>query len=136
MHTRLLWADADPTLSEVCARYFTQRGFDVRTSSSALDCLLQLGDFRPEVVVLDENLLWGGAAGLIERLRDDESLVVSPQLVLLTGGGSAEDLSLQTGLPPAHCLPKPFHLLTVLDRIRATLDVLRDSEAHVACCDD
>ena len=134
MKTRLLWADADSGLTEVFARFFGQFDFDVRTTSTAHDCVLELRDFQPDVAVLDVDLTWGGARGLLEELCGNGS-VVRPRVVIVTGGEPAEVLAVQTGQPLAHCLPKPFRLTTVLDRICASLEESRDLGADAACCD-
>ncbi len=132
MKTRLLWADADSGLTEVFARFFRQFDFDVRTTSTAHDCVLELRDFQPQAVVLDVDLACGGARALLEILCDNGS-IVRPRVVIVTGGEPAEVLAMQTGQPLAHCLPKPFRLTTVLDRICASLEESRDADA--ACCD-
>jgi DNA-binding response OmpR family regulator len=132
--TRLLWADADRGLTEVFARFFEQFDFDVRTTSTAHDCVLELRDFQPEVAVLDVDLAWGGARALLELLCDNGS-VVRPRIVIVTGSEPAEVLAIQTGQPLAHCLPKPFRLTTVLDRICSSLEESRTLDADAACCD-
>jgi DNA-binding response OmpR family regulator len=134
MKTRLFWADADSGLTDVFARFFGQFDFDVRTTSTAHDCVQELRDFQPDVAVLDVDLAWGGARGLLEELCGNGS-TLRPRIVLVTGGEPAEVLAMRTGQPLAHCLPKPFRLATVLDRIRATLDASRDCGADAACCD-
>ena len=127
MKTRLLRADADQVLTELFARYFTRFGFDMRTSFSALDCVSQLRDYQPDVLVLDEDLLWGGANGVLAWLKVDGPLL-RPRVVLAAGGTAAKYLSLQTALPSAHCLQRPFRLTTVLKHICASLDESRELE--------
>jgi DNA-binding response OmpR family regulator len=126
-----LWADADAVLTDVCQRFFSRFDFDVRTAGDGVECQSQLQEFQPEVLILDASLPWDSPRGCLHvdggRLR--------LQLVLATGGEPADVISDQTGLPVAHCLPKPFRLSTILERIRASLDESRELDKDAACCD-
>jgi DNA-binding response OmpR family regulator len=134
MKTRLLWADADSKLTEVTAEYFRRFDFDVRTTCSPLQCVLELRDFRPDVAVLDLDLVWRNVRELLEGLCEDGEIEL-PRVVLVTGDECEEVLAAQTGQPVEHCLTKPFRLVTVLDRICARLDESRAPDEDVACCD-
>jgi DNA-binding response OmpR family regulator len=131
MPTRLLWADADKILTDASQRFFSRFDFDVRTAGDGVECQSQLHEFQPDVLVLDSSLPWDGPNGCLHG----DGAQLSLQLVLATGGEPADIISDQTGLPAAHCVPKPFRLWTVLDRIRASMDESRELDEDAACFD-
>jgi DNA-binding NtrC family response regulator len=120
MKTRLLWADADTSFTEICEEYCTRCGFHAETAAGGIECLQKLHHFRPEVLILDFDLPWGGADGVL-ALLDRVSARRDLRVVLATGSESSARLARRTGLPEGHCLPKPFRLETVLDRIRSAV---------------
>jgi DNA-binding NtrC family response regulator len=119
MKTRLLWADADTSFTGICGEYCTRCGFDAETAAGGIECLQKLRRFRPQILILDSELPWGGADGVLALLDSSVSARRDLRVVLATGSESSLRLAQRTGLPDAHCLPKPFRLATVLDVIRS-----------------
>jgi DNA-binding NarL/FixJ family response regulator len=71
---RFLIADRDPLVREECRRCLAARGFEVYVAADALQCLEQLREHAPSVLVLDPHIAWGGGDGVLEWLQDEAPL--------------------------------------------------------------
>lgn len=60
-------------------------GFSARLTSNGMDCVAVLRAFRPNVLVLDPNILWGGGDGVL-AVRDDEPGLDQNLVMILTAG--------------------------------------------------
>src|SRR6516162_613781 len=95
----ILVAEADAGLAAAYRQFLAHNGFDVTTAVGGLHCLALLRDRIPAVVALDLDLLWGGADGVLEHLREQRSRRRVPA-VILTGQVPEEQL-------PAELLASP-----------------------------
>ncbi|MGE5192768.1 MAG: response regulator [Deltaproteobacteria bacterium] len=120
MNQTVLIADGDAELCDIYQRYFTVHGYDVETSLDGVDCLERLRQLEPAVLVLDQALRWGRADGVLAWLRD-ESLMPRIPVILMTTGGYLQDFSEFLGLPIVDCLPKPFALTVLLEKVRSAV---------------
>lgn len=118
MTPRLLWADKDAEFTFIGQRYLAASGFDVTTTSDAIDCLSQMKHAMPDVLVLDDELSWGGVDGLLAWLHEEVPLDDQPVLIL-SGDEAAETISARTGIPEARCLQKPYQMQSILEAVRA-----------------
>lgn len=66
---RVLLATGDSRLLSAGRDHLTERGCVVATAAGGVECVARLREFAPDVVVLDTDLLWGGADGVLARLR-------------------------------------------------------------------
>jgi DNA-binding NtrC family response regulator len=90
MAARYLIADHDPSLREECRRCLCARGHDVAVAADGLQCLEQLREVSPQVLVLDPDLVWGGGAGVLDCLSAESP--VSPVTVVLMNDGGGRHL--------------------------------------------
>ena len=120
MRPTILIAEGDADLCDFYQRSLTRRGYQVETALDALDCLNKVSALRPAVLVLDLELRWGGADGVLAWLRQESAL--STVAVILMGSANsplhvAEDLA----PPVVRFLPKPLAVAALLDSVRAAL---------------
>ena len=121
---RILIADRDDAFLEQAKRYLLQRGHDVKAASDGLECTEFLCDFVPDVVVLDDGLLWGGSPGVIALMRDDPRLSQTPTILISDEDPRAEfDNALKS--TPVGWLQKPFRLSELLTQIEKDSRSLR-----------
>jgi CheY-like chemotaxis protein len=73
MARTLLVADRDRDFSELLHTFLSDRGFQVNTALSGIDCVDKMRRLKPDAVVLDLDLLWGGADGVIDWMREQSS---------------------------------------------------------------
>jgi CheY-like chemotaxis protein len=111
MEPVILIAVADELLRTHYGLLFAEQGYRVVTASGGLECLNKLCQTVPEVLILDKDLLWGGADGVLSVLRGGGN-TIWPPVVLLTSDRS-DGLHEAQPLPVVHCLWKPvgFHAL-------------------------
>jgi len=113
-------ADGDQDLCDLYRLYFSRSGWRVETSGDGIECLAQLRQSTPQVLILDLQLLWGGADGLLSVMRDNAALAEIP--VILTSTDTLPDAySSLTSPPVVQALGKPFSLTVLLEAARAQL---------------
>jgi CheY-like chemotaxis protein len=114
----LLIADADITLCRFYQEFFTGHGFRVETAATALECLSRLKRLAPAVLVIDLNLNWGGAEGLLTCLQEEIGHRSVPP-VFLTGTDPQEILRVPLAPPVIKYFEKPFLAAELLEPIAA-----------------
>jgi len=82
---RVLLADRNRETVRNLGRLLERYGHDVETACDGLECIAKLDPFLPQILLLDQGLLWGGADGVLEWVRDHPFL--QNTLVLLTVSG-------------------------------------------------
>ena len=120
MKQRLLVADADFATAALCSTYFSDVGYYVDTAGDGLDCLTKLRRTTPDLLVLDQNLLWGGSQGLLACLREEYQEPTIP-VVLLAAFLPVCALSQWLSPPVVRCVQKPFPIAALHDCIDTAL---------------
>jgi DNA-binding response OmpR family regulator len=118
MAPAVLIADADPELCDLYRRFFSHHAWQVRVAEDGIECLAQLRQFSPELLILDVTLLWGGADGLLALMRDDPALARVP-VILTSAEASPERRSGLLSPPVVQALGKPFSLTVLLEIVRS-----------------
>ena len=77
----LIASSAEPLLKSYRS-FLSNHGFAVATADDALDCIANLRDFEPHILVLDDELQWGRTSGVLAFLNEDPSLPSVPVIVL------------------------------------------------------
>ncbi len=81
MKPTLLLALGSAGLTEASARYFRDRRYTVATAADGLECLGKLRHLLPDILVLDQHLLWGGGDGVLALLRREPRLPPVPVIL-------------------------------------------------------
>jgi DNA-binding NarL/FixJ family response regulator len=116
MITQLLVADSDPFVLEGCHRYFSNRGYQVEVAADGLRCLDALRQLPPDVLVLEQELVWGGGDGVLACLREDHSRW--PETVIVTTSAAAGQPLPVVHPPLKAVVRKPCSLATLFEAIR------------------
>ena len=114
--SRVLLIDDDTIFTDVMARGFRRRGFEVLACDSATAALAACEKFRPSHIVLDLNM--PGISGLVAL---PELLEAAPQarLVVLTGYSSIATAVAATKAGALNYLCKPATIEQVLEAFEA-----------------
>lgn len=92
MQQQLLIADADDGLSDLYLKYFGAQGYSVRVVSGGVECVTALRETPPDVLVLDTELKWGGADGVLSIMNEEDGFSTIPVVLLNdTDGKTADD---------------------------------------------
>jgi DNA-binding response OmpR family regulator len=92
----------------------------VETASDGMDCVEKLRCVTPVVLVLDLELRWGGADGVLAWLREEDAKLGVP-VVLTTTAGYAPHMAAFTEPPVVGYLPKPCALTALLESLRSAV---------------
>jgi DNA-binding response OmpR family regulator len=120
MNQTLLIAEGDAELCDAYRRFFARQGYDVETASDGLDCVEKLRRVTPAVLVLDLEVRWGGADGVLAWLREEGAKSRVP-VVLTTTAGYAPHVAVVTEPPVVGYLRKPCALSALLESVRSAV---------------
>ena len=85
MAARILIADPDRFLAERYSRHLGERGASVSTATTGLECIEELREAVPDVLVLDPALPWGGGDGVLTVVHEDPALRPAVVMILAQG---------------------------------------------------
>lgn len=115
-YPRILLVAPDSNLqAKKLAEYLRLKDFSVEVAIDALQALELLPIHKPDTILLDTAILWGGADGLLSRLQDSPELSDVP-VILLKNDDSQNKFEFR-GLVSAS-FRKPFILNNVKAAIR------------------
>lgn len=116
MKMRVMVAGCDDWLRLTARQYLERSGCAVETADDALACLERVLAHPPDVIMLQDGLLWGNSDGLLERLRD-EPVVADVPVLLILDETSAQDISQISRAPVVACLRRPFPMSELLTHL-------------------
>ena len=127
MADRVLVVEDDPTVAEVVVSYLRHAGFEVAAAADGRTALDTIGDWRPDLVVLDLMLpgLDGWAVCGQLRARDERLPVI-----MLTALGEENDRVRGLELGADDYVSKPFSPRELVLRVRSVLRRSRSGPGH------
>ena len=114
---QLVIASAFDMVAERIQRFFSHRGFRVERADGGVECLGAVKRLLPDVLVLDWNLPWGGGAGVLACLRENEATAMVP--VILLADRYPSDFDVHT--PVTRCLKVPVDVGLLHDAVDSVL---------------
>jgi CheY-like chemotaxis protein len=99
---RALIADPDESLLSSYRESLAAAGFEVVTATTGLECLAHLRRWVPDVLVLGDELPWGGGSGILALMAEEPDVAKAPVVVLFSGPPPAPNRSVVRA-----CLAKP-----------------------------
>jgi len=82
MPTRVLIADGDGSLLAAYRDFLSRNGFNVLTAPDGLKCINALRCFKPDALILELDIPWGGGMGVLEVMHEQLDVPLVPVLVL------------------------------------------------------
>lgn len=73
MNRTLLIAEADADLRDSYRALFNQHGYNVDMAFDGLECLAKIRQAAPDLLILDQQIPWGGGDGVLARLRESRA---------------------------------------------------------------
>jgi len=120
---RLLIVEDDEAIRSMVVDVLSEEGYEVRSAIEGGEGLRILGEWRPDLVVLD--LMMGGVDGWEFRRRQCQA--GDPVPVLIVSASRRDELpDVARKLGAAGFLPKPFDLETLLAAIQRVLTSLAE----------
>lgn len=115
MARSLLIAYSERTPTHYFRQFMAELGYELETAAGGLECVSKLRERRPDVLVLEEGLLWGGADGVLAQMRNERQAPAIPVVLVCDGVSHAGgELS---GWPVACRLRKPYLLSDLIGAV-------------------
>ncbi|MDM7916349.1 MAG: response regulator [Candidatus Eisenbacteria bacterium] len=105
---RVLVVDDSVEILEILLEILTEAGYQVETAQNGASALLRVGDFRPDVVVLDLKLPSLSGFDVIRCLREDSAYRDLPVLLMSGVFLDEEMIRAQVGEPDIRLFLKPI----------------------------
>ncbi len=105
---RAVIADDDAVIRRMLGLLLHREGFDVHAAQDGEEAVELVGQLRPEVVFLDAMMPVTDGYDACRRIRADVPLGDQPVIVMITGGGQAEDRARASAAGVDSFLTKPF----------------------------
>ena len=114
---RVVLASGDDRVRAAGRARLAADGWEVATACDGLECVVHLRQAGAEVVVLDANLLWGGADGVLEHIADG-----APPAIPVVFLGNPPHRPAGGGTAVVAILEKPVDADTLALAVAATRD--------------
>lgn len=115
MTPTVLIADPDRNARDGLCQSLTRRGYQVHSAEGGVQCLRLLNELQPDLLVLDLELCWGGADGVLAVMREDPLLRHIPVAVT---SSATQTFRHDWPSPPVVCtLAKPYPVQRLLDHL-------------------
>jgi DNA-binding NtrC family response regulator len=108
----LLVANSDNAMSGLYNHYFSSVGYRVETVSDGRACLDRIREDLPDMLLLDQQLPWGGGEGVLACLREESDLTRIP-VILFADVLPIQELSRLLVPPVIRCLEKRCSVTTL-----------------------
>jgi CheY-like chemotaxis protein len=105
---RVLLASGDDRLRAECSDRLAAHGYVV-TAAGGVECAELLREFTPDAVVLDTDLQWGGADGVLSCLRARGNRPV-PVVLLTPGAAPPAESRMGVEAPVVAVIEKPIEM--------------------------
>lgn len=115
---RVLIADPDESLLAEY-RQNAHDQFNVVTALNGVECINQLRQKKPDVLILEPRLHWGCGEGVLTMMHEVLDLATVPVMLLTSCNDSV--LNLVTRFPISDYHPKPLSAGLLMDRIHVIL---------------
>ncbi len=118
---RILLADMDQTLLDVVQRFLTLKGYEVETVHNTVTCIRLLEEFKPEILILDDAMIWSGCGSVLDWISTVDSRYL--RSVIIMGDTDSGFRLCNSGISVRY-LVKPFGLVELLREVeKSALDV-------------
>ncbi|HSF56442.1 MAG TPA: response regulator, partial [Candidatus Binatia bacterium] len=105
------------SLCELLSLYLIRHGYQVRTADNGESALEKLSSEKIHLVLLDLMLPRLDGFAVLQQLREKPSNPV-PYIIVVSAGASERDRNKVLELGANEYMPKPFHLMRLLERIQ------------------
>ncbi|MCU0712406.1 MAG: hypothetical protein MUC43_10120 [Pirellula sp.] len=81
---RVLYAGTNLNFAQSLKLYLLQHGHDLKVVNNGIGCMFTLKNHSIDLLVVEQDLLWGGADGVLSLMCDDPGLQEIPAVLLTT----------------------------------------------------
>lgn len=124
MQGKVLVIEDVKELADLVSLYLSKEGFEVRSAESAEDGFAIIGDWPPELVILDVNLPGMDGFEFLQKFRRNHD---TPVLIVSARDGDEDQIG-GLGIGADEYITKPFSTKVLVARVRAVFRRFRDME--------
>jgi DNA-binding response OmpR family regulator len=117
---KVLIVDDDAFIRRPLEYILREEGFEPRTAVDGDDCLAQVGDERPDLIILDVMMPGKDGFEVCRSLKGEPALAAIP-IILLSARGRNQDREKGLALGAAEFMTKPYSPSDLLRRVRQLL---------------
>ncbi|MGE5739061.1 MAG: response regulator transcription factor [Betaproteobacteria bacterium] len=121
MTHKVLIVDDEPNIVVALEYLMRQNGFDVRAARNGEEALALLGEFRPDLVLLDVMMPRKDGYQVAQTIRDTPALA-GTRIVMLTAKGRETEISKGLAVGADAYITKPFSTLELVEQVKRMLD--------------
>src|SRR5688500_6641457 len=125
---KVLIIEDDRTMQRVLRDNFEFSGYEVRTASDGRSGMLEVFDFKPDLIVLDIMLPAINGFDVCRRIRKEG---LTTPIIMLTAKSQESDIVLGLNLGADDYVAKPFSLEVLLARASACLRRRRPQQRDI-----
>lgn len=125
---RLLIVDDDPASRRLLEVRLRALNCEVMMAGDGEEALRVVGEFRPDVILLDYMMPKMSGIEVVRRLREDESTKIIP-VILITSRDTLEDKITGLDAGADDYVVKPFETFELMARVRSMLRIKRMHDA-------
>src|SRR5829696_7795064 len=115
---RILVADDVPGTVEFLAEMLAQRGYEIATAEDGEQCLRQIREFQPDLVILDIMMPKVHGIDVLKTVRAD-GMKKDVGFIVCSARSFSVDLKSVRDLGAFDFLMKPFEFASVLEKVEA-----------------
>ncbi|PZT56612.1 response regulator transcription factor [Paenibacillus silvae] len=128
MNERILVADDDSNITDVCRRYLEREGYTVVTATDGMEAIELWRSHKPGLIVLDLMMPRKNGWEVCNEIRQTEDVPI----VMLTARGEEQDRLMGLTMGADDYLTKPFSPRELVLRVKAILRRMRTAQATSA----
>jgi two-component system, OmpR family, response regulator VicR len=118
---KILIADDETNIRDVCMRYLEREGYDVITASDGEEALNRWREEAPDLIILDVMMPHKNGFQVCEEIRNEQDVPV----ILLTARGEESDRIVGLTMGADDYMTKPFSPRELVLRVKAILRRMR-----------
>lgn len=128
MNERILVADDDSNITDVCRRYLEREGYTIVTATDGMEAIELWRSHKPGLIVLDLMMPRKNGWEVCNEIRQTEDVPI----VMLTARGEEQDRLMGLTMGADDYLTKPFSPRELVLRVKAILRRMRTAQATSA----
>lgn len=121
--TRVLLVDDEPLNLKLYEKMLKEHNFEIFVASNGKECLEKVGEFSPDLIILDWNMPVMDGIEALETLKKNELTKHIPVLMITGVMTSSEDLAYAMTIGAIDFLKKPFDRQELNARVRNILQL-------------
>lgn len=128
LNERIMVADDDSNITDVCRRYLEREGYSVMTAKDGMEAIELWRSHTPDLIVLDLMMPHKNGWEICNEIRQSEDVPI----VMLTARGEEQDRLMGLTMGADDYLTKPFSPRELVLRVKAILRRMRTVQVSSA----